>query len=85
MKTNSPKIVLILTACIDPSNSKNRWLVLTDAKTRFLQYKDALEFYYLETKCPIIFIDNSGYDATELEEKYRGGELKYYLLYLLLK
>ena len=50
MKTNSPKIVLILTACIDPSNSKNRWLVLTGAKTRFLQYKDALEFYYLEKK-----------------------------------
>ena len=54
------KYVIVLTACINPG--KMIHTSLTDVDIRRRQYKDALEFYLLQTDYPIVFVENSGTD-----------------------
>ena len=52
----------MLTACINPG--KMIHTSLTDVDIRRRQYKDALEFYLLQTDYPIVFVENSGTDIS---------------------
>lgn len=62
----SNKIVLFLTACIDPSKTNNlSWHKLNDSKIRLCQYLEALKFFIENTNLPILFVDNSGYDLSD--------------------
>ena len=56
------KYVIVLTACINPG--KMIHTSLTDVDIRRRQYKDALEFYLLQTDYPIVFVENSGTDIS---------------------
>lgn len=56
------KIVLLLTGCIDPSLTHNRWHTLNDAKLRLQQYIEAISFYINNTNLDIVIVENSGYD-----------------------
>ena len=64
---------LLLTACIDPSvsNYKKHPNFRRDALTRLNDYKTALEYWLSYDNLNlvgIVFVENSGYDLTELEE-----------------
>ncbi len=53
--------VICLTATIEPNtNMVNR----SDAELRLDDYKKCIEFYLVETTCPIIFAENSDYDLS---------------------
>lgn len=62
------KIVLLLTGCIDPTKSVNNiWHKLNDADLRLAQYLDAIKYFVAMTDVPIVFVENSGYDLSEIE------------------
>lgn len=71
--------VILLTSCIDPSLSKNRWHTLNDVDLRLRQYIDAVCYYGKETDLKICFVDNSGYDISHMpaiEEYITTGRLE---------
>lgn len=67
-KDGEPHITLLLTACIDPSGTNN--LIchkLVDVETRLCQYIDVIQFFSEKTDLPILFVDNSGFDISEIK------------------
>ena len=58
------RIAILLTACVDPSKSVNRWLKISNKEERLGQYVDAIEYYCKNTDKPIVFVDNSGIDIS---------------------
>ena len=86
MHSANDRIVILMTACVFPEG-KNI-VKLSDPTIRKKQYLDAIEFYLRETKCNIVFCENSGtniYDDVSFHEKerleyltfsFRGGEDK---------
>lgn len=84
IKCTLGKPVILLTACVNPSLSKNRWHTLNDADLRLNQYVDAIGYYIKETDLNICFVDNSGYDISEIPliEEYRATDRLEILTYL---
>lgn len=62
------KYVILLTACVNPGNMVNT--VLVDAEIRRKQYIDALKFYLAETDYPIVFIENTEENFSDLFKDY---------------
>lgn len=56
-----PKCLIVLTACVKPNTACS--LTLTDVETRATQYLKALDWYFDNTDCDIVFAENSGYDT----------------------
>lgn len=57
-------MIILLTGCINPDG-----MILTslrDKEIRKLQYVDAIKFYLSNTKYPIVFVENSGTDISDL-------------------
>jgi hypothetical protein len=64
--------VLLLTACIEPTQFKNK-VQRNDTLTRLADYKKALKMWLHhedENITTIIFAENSGYNLTEIEEVF---------------
>lgn len=69
------KSVILLTACINPNGMANT--ALQDAGIRKAQYLDAIDFYLNETKCNIVFCENTEtdlFDEVSSPEKYKRME-----------
>ncbi len=55
-------LTLLITGCIDPERNQ-KWLLISDAKTRLDQYIDSIIFYINSSAFSnIIFCDNSNFD-----------------------
>lgn len=57
------KIVLLLTACINPVDMP--FTIISKVSERYNQYIDALNFYIENVKIPIVFCENSNTDIGE--------------------
>lgn len=71
--------ILLLTATIKP-NANQSGFVLANAKERLSQYIQALE-YYIHAKSSgyidaIVFVDNSGYDISDIKQKYGSDDVE---------
>ncbi|MAL48888.1 MULTISPECIES: hypothetical protein [unclassified Methylophaga] len=71
--------ILLLTATISPKTNQPS-LIITDEKERLFQYSQALE-YYIHAKASgdidaIVFVDNSGYDVSDLRQKYGRDDVE---------
>lgn len=71
--------ILLLTATIRP-NTNQPGLVLSNVEERLAQYIKALE-YYIHAKSSgyidaIVFVDNSGYDVSEISQKYGRNDIE---------
>lgn len=78
MEKNSRNI-LLLTATISPKRNQPG-LILYDEKERLAQYIEALEFY-IHAKASgdidaIVFVDNSGYDVSQIRRKYECDDVE---------
>ena len=60
--SNSHRIVILLTACVNPNGMSKT--VLQDVELRRKQYVNALNFYLQETSLPICFVENTGFDMS---------------------
>jgi len=72
MTNNKINFVLLLTACIEPTQFKNK-VQRNDTKVRLTDYKEALKrwlHYEDDTITTVIFAENSGYDLTEIESVF---------------
>lgn len=72
MNHNKINFVLLLTACIAPTQFKNK-VQRNDSMIRLADYKEALKMWLHfndEKITTIIFAENSGYDLTEIEEVF---------------
>ncbi len=72
MNHNKINFVLLLTACIEPTQFKNK-VQRNDSMIRLADYKEALKMWLHfkdENITTIIFAENSGYDLTEIEEVF---------------
>ena len=68
--------VIVLSACVNPSGMS--FTVLQDIDKRRKQYIEALSFYLETTTAPVVFIENSGHDFSNLFEKFiTNGRLEY--------
>lgn len=80
-KHGNNDIVLLLTACIDPTQSKNNiYHVLNDVDVRLNHYIEAIQYFLDKTSLRICFVDNSGYDLSAIEriKKYnKTGRLEF--------
>ena len=66
--SNSHRIVVLLTACVNPNGM---------SKT-VLQDVNALNFYLQETSLPICFVENTGFDMScEFHSYIDSGRLEY--------
>jgi len=82
MIDNKVNIILLLTACIEPTQFKNN-VQRNDSRIRLVDYKEALKMWLHlkdEKITTIIFAENSGYDLTEIEEIFLT-ENKYHRTY----
>lgn len=69
------KLVLLLTACINPKGMSNT--VLQDNNKRLAQYKVALDWYLQNTNVKIVFIENTGFDiSNDYAEHIKSGRLE---------
>ena len=57
-------ICILLTACIAPKGMSQTQL--QDEKIRLTQYLNALRYYLKKTTLPIVIVENSGYDISDL-------------------
>lgn len=70
------RYVILLTACVNPGGMT--FTVLTDTSERLRQYREALDFYLLETTLPIVFCENTLCDFSEDYKEYiTSGRLEY--------
>lgn len=69
------KIVLLLTACINPHGMK--YTMLQDVEERKRQYKWALDYYLAKTKYRIVFCENTGADLSELKNKNNDKRVEF--------
>ena len=70
------RYVILLTACVNPGGMT--LTVLTDTSERLRQYREALDFYLLETTLPIVFCENTLCDFSEDYKEYiTSGRLEY--------
>lgn len=53
-----------MTACVDPQGMSNT--ILQDKDLRKQQYIEALDFYLTKTDLPIVFVENSNTDFSNL-------------------
>ena len=68
-------MILLLTACINPGGMA--YTVLDSQGERSEQYVEALRFYLSGTRFPVVFVDNSGTDISNLFADYiRNGRLE---------
>lgn len=70
MNNNKINFVLLLTACIEPTQFKNK-VQRNDSLVRLGDYKQALKMWLHhkdEKITTVIFAENSGFDLTEIEE-----------------
>ena len=58
-------IVLLLTGCINPSLTKNKYCTLKDAELRLSQYVEAIDYYLSISEVPCVFVENSGYESSD--------------------
>lgn len=56
--------VLLLTACVNPNGMA--YTVLQTPNLRIEQYLKALKWYLANTKIPILFVENTGYDMSPM-------------------
>lgn len=69
------KVVILLTACINPNGMA--YTVLQDRDVRLQQYREALDWYLTHVKNKIVFVENTGYDISPLYEGYiKSGQLE---------
>lgn len=74
--SNSHRIVILLTACVNPNGMSKT--VLQDVELRRKQYVNALNFYLQETSLPICFVENTGFDMScEFHSYIDSGRLEY--------
>lgn len=74
--SNSHRIVVLLTACVNPNGMSKT--VLQDVELRRKQYVNALNFYLQETSLPICFVENTGFDMScEFHSYIDSGRLEY--------
>lgn len=73
------KYVVLLTACVNPGNMVNT--VLKDADTRRKQYIEALEFYLTKMDYPIVFVENTQDDFSNLFKMYIDLERLEYITF----
>jgi hypothetical protein len=76
---NKSRNILLLTATISP-NTNQPGLVISNEKERLAQYIQALKFY-IHTKASgyidaIVFVDNSGYDVSQIRGKYASDDVE---------
>jgi len=72
MSNNKIKFVLLLTACIEPTQFKNM-VQRNDSFVRLGDYKEALKMWLHhkdEKMTTVIFAENSGYNLTEIEQVF---------------
>lgn len=70
------KIVLLLTACINPNGMANTALI--DNEERKNQYYNALNFYLSTINIPIVFVENSNYDiSNDYKKEIQSGSLEF--------
>ncbi|MFZ4796131.1 MAG: hypothetical protein ACOYMA_01470 [Bacteroidia bacterium] len=72
MNNNKINFVLLLTACIEPTQFKNK-VQRNDSLVRLSDYKAALKMWLHhkdEKITTVIFAENSGYDLTEIEHVF---------------
>ena len=70
------RYVILLTACVNPGGMT--FTALTDTSERLRQYREALDFYLLETTLPIVFCENTLCDFSEDYKEYiTSGRLEY--------
>lgn len=70
MIDNKVNIILLLTACIEPTQFIDK-VQRNDSRVRLADYKEALKMWLHlkdEKITTVIFAENSGYDLTEIEE-----------------
>jgi len=56
--------IILLTACVNPQGMT--YTALQDKDERLRQYQHALQWYLDNTKSPILFVENTGYDITPM-------------------
>ena len=70
------RIVIVLTACVNPNGMS--YTVLQDTNERKRQYIDALSFYLKNTDLPIVFVENSNTDfSNEFQQWIATGRLEF--------
>jgi len=82
MINNKINFILLLTACIEPIQFKNK-VQRNDSKIRLADYKEALKrwlHYEDDNITTIIFAENSGYELTEIRQVFQT-ENKYHRNY----
>lgn len=76
MAKRDKKYVILLTACVNPGGMP--YTALTDTSERLRHYRDALDFYLLETTLPIVFCENTLCDfSTDYQSHINDGRLEY--------
>lgn len=71
----SNKIVLLLTACINPNGMS--FTVVNDEIDRLHQYLRSLEWYLANTKYQILFVENTNYDVgSYFKNEIESGRLE---------
>lgn len=67
--------VILMTACINPCGME--YTALQDCDLRRAQYVEALKFYLNTTNAPIVFIENSNNDLSDLfQDEIQNGRLE---------
>lgn len=64
-----------MTACISPNQADNTKLL--DSLFRKVQYLDAIRFYLKESKCNIVFCENSGTDISAEFSSFEQNRLEF--------
>lgn len=64
--------VLLLTACVNPNGMA--YTVLQAPNLRIEQYLKALKWYLANTKIPILFVENTGYDISPMFQSEIASE-----------
>jgi len=67
LRPTNHKVLIFLTGCIDPAGMI--YTRLTDLSIRKQQYISSINFYLQNTTVPILFVENSGNDISDLFAK----------------
>lgn len=70
------KAILFLTACVNPKGMA--YTKLCNPEVRLQQYKEALDWYLVNTDMKILMVENSGYDfSCSYKEQIANGRLEF--------
>lgn len=82
--TTVMKNIVLLTSTIKPKSDQPK-LIVTNEKERLQQYKTALRHYVALLKKNIIdniiYVDNSGYDLSELKKEFKSNQIEWVSYY----